>query len=38
MDKLEKAGKVEEAREMIMELQIETYGSMEVREKVIDNC
>lgn len=34
VDKLEKAGKVEEAREMIMELQIETYGSMEVREKV----
>jgi 26S proteasome regulatory subunit N5 len=33
-DKLEAEGKMDEAREMIMELQVETYGSMEVNEKV----
>ena len=33
-DKLEAEGKIEEAREMIMELQVETYGSMLINEKV----
>jgi len=34
VEKLEQAGKIEEARTMIMELQVETFGSMEVKEKV----
>jgi hypothetical protein len=33
-DKLEAEGKLDEARTLIMELQVETYGSMEVNEKV----
>ncbi|KAL3097830.1 hypothetical protein niasHS_000565 [Heterodera schachtii] len=33
-EKLETEGKVDEAREMMMELQVETYGTMEVEEKV----
>ncbi|WKX92895.1 hypothetical protein Q1695_010711 [Nippostrongylus brasiliensis] len=32
--KLESEGKIEEAANLILELQVETYGSMEVREKV----
>jgi len=34
VDKLESEGKMDEARNMILELQIETFGSMEVKEKV----
>lgn len=34
VEKLESEGKFDEAREMIMELQVETYGSMDVKEKV----
>ncbi|KAI3415981.1 hypothetical protein GPALN_005539 [Globodera pallida] len=33
-EKLEAEGKLDEAREMMMELQVETYGTMEVDEKV----
>lgn len=34
VDKLEKEGKVEEAWKELLELQVETFGSMEVKEKV----
>jgi len=34
VDRLEQEGKVEEARVMIMEMQVETFGSMEIKEKV----
>uniref|UniRef100_A0A915DUW3 PCI domain-containing protein n=1 Tax=Ditylenchus dipsaci TaxID=166011 RepID=A0A915DUW3_9BILA len=34
VEKLEAEGKLEEARKMIMELQVETYGSMEIKRKV----
>lgn len=33
-DNLVTEGKLDEARDMIMDLQVETYGSMEVNEKV----
>lgn len=32
--KLESEGKVEEAANLILDLQVETYGSMEIKEKV----
>ncbi|KAE9420339.1 hypothetical protein Angca_004933, partial [Angiostrongylus cantonensis] len=32
--KLESEGKIEEATNLILELQVETYGSMEIKEKV----
>ncbi|CAK5129306.1 unnamed protein product [Meloidogyne enterolobii] len=34
VNKLEAEGKLDEACEMIMEMQVETYGSMEITEKV----
>ena len=34
VDKLEAEGKLDKACEMIMEMQVETYGSMEISEKV----
>jgi 26S proteasome regulatory subunit N5 len=34
VNKLESDGKLDEACEMIMEMQVETYGSMEISEKV----
>ncbi|KAI1728848.1 PCI domain-containing protein [Ditylenchus destructor] len=34
VEQLESEGKIEDARKMIMELQVETYGSMDVKEKV----
>ncbi|KAF7629840.1 PCI domain-containing protein [Meloidogyne graminicola] len=34
VDKLEAEGKIDEACDMIMEMQVETYGSMEITEKV----
>lgn len=35
VNKLEAEGKLDEACEMIMEMQVETYGSMEITEKVV---
>lgn len=35
VEKLEKEGKIDEAWKELLELQVETFGSMEIKEKVL---